>query len=292
MSLTYMIDDHVGTPTAETSPVRSLYPKLKSMTPSPRRTSPLPPYVLSMDGAAGDKQSSPTCQSLNARLGEPEAPLESPDRSHSSSPRPWLDDVVVTKQDPSSTTGRYSESPLKPHVDDGLDSDGERYHSLHVGDMDDSNDESDGDVDLNGAISEYDSAQESLDVEESIELPLEMKVEIDEEDKENDDPNGDRKNAESQSAKDMDMTKGKIKAIDDEGMTVKDDEDEDNGSMKKDAMSTVLRPKSKKRKLRQAPTVFSDEMDEKVDMYAQPAKNDASKQLHRKQKNKNKSRMH
>ncbi|KAF8927669.1 hypothetical protein BGZ47_001995 [Haplosporangium gracile] len=292
MSLTYMIDDHVGTPTAKTSPVRSLYPKLKPMTPSPRRTSPSPPYVLSMDGAADDKRSSPICQSLNVRLEEPEVPLESPDRSHSSSPRPWLDNVIVAKQDPSSTTERYLESPLKPLVDDDLDSDGERYHSLHVGDMDDGNDESDGDVDLNGAISEYDSAQESLDAEESIELPLEMKVEMDAEDKENDDPNGNRKNAESQSIKAIVMAKGKMKAIDDEEMTVKDDSDEDNGSTKKDAMSAVLRPKSKKRKLRQAPTVFSDEMDEKVDMYVQPAKNDASKQLHRKQKNKNKSRMY
>ncbi|KAF9548435.1 hypothetical protein EC957_006651 [Mortierella hygrophila] len=289
MESSRVIDDHIGTPAAKISPVRPIYPKLKSMTPSPRRTSPSRPPVLSKYGAADDKWTNPTWESFDARLEEHEAPLETPDRLRSSWPRPALD-VPMTKLDSSLTTERDREYPLIPHVDDDLDYDGERYHNLQVGDMDDGDDESDGDKDLNGAISEYDSAQESLDTEDSNEFPLETKVEIDAGDKENDDPKS-KKKVEPQSAKAMGKGKGEMKAIDDDELTVKD-EDEDSESMKKDVVMGGLRPKLKKRKLRQAPTVFSDEMDEKVDMFVQPAKNNASKQLHRKQKSKNKSRMH
>ncbi|KAG9071971.1 hypothetical protein KI688_006190 [Linnemannia hyalina] len=290
MELPRAIDDHIGTPAAKISPVRPIYPKLELMTPSPRRTSPSRPPVLSKYGAADDKWTNPTWESFDARLGEHEAPLETPDRLRSSWPRPALD-VPMTKLDPSLTTERDPEYPLISHVDDDLDYDGERYHSRQVGDMD-GDDESDGDKDLNGAISEYDSAQESLDTEDSNEFPLETKAKIDAGDKENDDPKSNKK-VEPQSAKAMGKGKGKgeMKAIDDDELTVKD-EDEDSESMKKDVMMCGLRPKLKKRKLRQAPTVFSDEMDEKVDMYVQPAKNNASKQLHRKLKSKSKSRMH
>lgn len=289
MRLSGVIDDHIGTPEAKISPVRPIYPKLKSMTPSPKRTSPSRPPVLAKDGAADDKWSNPTWESFDARVAE--TPLETHDRLRSSWRHPALD-IPMTKLDPSSTTESDSDYPLRPHVEDDVDYDGERYHSLQVGDMNGGDDESDGDKDLNGAMSEYDSAQESLDTEESIEFPFETEVGIDAEDKENDNPNSNKKKAKSQSAKGMDNGKGKMKAIDDEELTVKDDEDEDSESMKKDVMTGGQRPKSKKRKLRQAPTVFSDEMDEKVDMYVQPARNNASKQLHRKQKNRNKSRMH
>lgn len=227
---------------------------------------------------------------LQADEYETEAPLETPDRLRSSRPRPPFD-IFMAKQNPSSTTERYSEYPQTPHVGD-LDHDDERYQSLQAGNMDYGDDESDGDKDLNGATSEYDSAQESLDTEESIEFPLETKVKINAEDKENDDPNSKMKSAGPQSAMAMGKSMGKMKAIDGDELTVKDDEEEDSESMKKDVMAGGLRPKSKKRKLRQAPTVFLDEMDEKVDMYVQPARNNASKQLHRKQKSKSRSRMH
>ncbi|KAG0295955.1 hypothetical protein BGZ96_010486 [Linnemannia gamsii] len=224
MSLSCTIDDHIGTPAAEMSPVRPLYPNLKSMTPSPRRTSPSPPSIPSKDGVAENKWSSPTSAPSEARMEEPEAAMQSPDRSHSSSPRTSIGVLLKAKQDSLSTKEGYSDQ--RPYVDDDLDFDGEKYHSLYVRDVDGDDEEEveeedDGDKDLNGAISEYDSAQESLDAEESIEFRFEMGGKVDTDDKENGDPKSNRIKLESLWGK---AGMGEMKSTDEEDM-----EDKENG---------------------------------------------------------------
>ncbi|KAF9134585.1 hypothetical protein BGW39_006525 [Mortierella sp. 14UC] len=272
-----LIDDHVGTPVADLSPVRSLYPKLESMTPSPRRgvlslLSPMKGMV------ATEKQTSPSLVSSDARLKEPKARSESPERSRSSPP-PTFDDVFMSTEDPKPT--------LRPQVDDNLDSD-DGKHLGQVGYMD--SDEYDDDKAPNGgATSEYDSAQESLYSDEATEILLEESSEY----KENDDPNVNWRGTElSLSAK----AKGKMRATEpEESMMLKDkDNDEENnenngsGSQKQETKMIVMKPKSKKRKLRQQQTVFAEEMNEHVDMYDQPVK---IKAVPRKHRNKNKGRM-
>ncbi|KAG0375631.1 hypothetical protein BGX24_008851 [Mortierella sp. AD032] len=277
MSTPVLIDDHVGTPMADLSPAGSLYPKLKSTTPSPSRQRLFsPPYPSLEDTATTEKQARPSLVSPDARLREPKARLESPDRSRSSSPLPTLDEVFVSQENPNPTT--------IPHVDDVSDSDdGKRLSQSQVRDLNDG--ESDDDKDLHGgATSEYDSAQESLYSEEAAENPREDITE----DKENDDPNGKRKSTGRWSAK----AEGKKKAIEyDESVMMEEEEDHEDhefGFKKQEAKTASLKPKSKKRKLRQQQTVFAEEMNERVDMFDQPAK---IKAVPRKHKNKSKSKM-
>ncbi|KAG0267887.1 hypothetical protein BGZ95_002721 [Linnemannia exigua] len=273
-----LIDDHVGTPVAELSPVRSLYPKLKSTTPSPSRQRLFSPLSFSLEGATKtEKQNRPSWVSPDARLKEAKARLESPDRSRSSSPLPMPDEIFLSQENPNPTT--------RPYVDDDSESDdGKRMSQRQVGDMND--DEFDDGKDLHGgATSEYDSAQESLYSEEAAENPREDVME----DKENDDPNEKRKSTGQLSAK----TEGKKKATELEESTTKEEEEEDDedhgiGFKKQEANTISVRPKSKKRKLRQQQTVFAEEMNERVDMFDQPA---TIKVAPRKYRNKTKNKM-
>ncbi|KAF9905685.1 hypothetical protein EC991_001359 [Linnemannia zychae] len=269
-----LIDDHVGTPMADLSPVRSLYPKLESMTPSPRRG--LSSFLSPMKGmATSEKQTSPLLAPSGAWVGEPKAHLESPNRSRSSLPPSTTDDIFVSMEDPKPT--------LRPKVDNKLISDDEERLS-QVGYMDGDEYHYDDDKGLNGgATSEYDSAQESLYSDEAPEIPLEDASD----DKENGDPNVDWRNTElSLSAK----AKGKLKSTGHEELMVTKDNDNDEedendriGSQKQETKTVAMKPKSKKRKLRQQQTVFAEEMNERVDMFDQPAK---IKAVPRKHKNK------
>ncbi|KAF9091838.1 hypothetical protein BGX23_004828 [Mortierella sp. AD031] len=271
-SSSFMIDDHVGTRAAETSPVQPLYPKLIPLSLSPPPVSSLSLFARSEAVIANDRSPSlrPTPWSE-----EPGTPLRFPGRRDadekldSLSPLPPPDDIFMDRSD-AEKAGSHSHA--------GVDTDDEFGGVKYEDEYEEG--------ELHGVTSdEYSSAQESWGPweEEANGASKEMIPE----DKENDDPNENRRSVESLSAK----AKAKAKAIEPE--EIKKEEDE---SMTRDSHNVVLKPKSKKRKLRQAATVFGEEMNEEVDMFEQPAKVDTPRLFPKvkpsqKQKHKN-NKMH
>ncbi|KAF9106955.1 hypothetical protein BGX29_007930 [Mortierella sp. GBA35] len=271
-SSSFMIDDHVGTRAAETSPVQPMYPKLIPLSLSPPPVSSLSLFARSEAVIANDRSPSlrPTPWSE-----EPGTPLRFPGRRDadekldSSSLLPPPDDIFMDRSD-AEKAGSHSHA--------GVDTDDEFGGVKYEDEYEEG--------ELHGVTSdEYSSAQESWGPweEEANGASKEMIPE----DKENDDPNENRRSVESLSAK----AKAKAKAIEPE--EIKKEEDE---SMTRDSHNVALKPKSKKRKLRQAATVFGEEMNEEVDMFEQPAKMDTPRlfpkvKSSQKQKHKN-NKMH
>ncbi|KAF9929999.1 hypothetical protein FBU30_001018 [Linnemannia zychae] len=274
-SSVFEIDDHVGTPEAEISPIRSLYPKLDSMTPFPRQRSPSLPLYHSQYLIESNNHFADSSKSSEILTEESLAHVESLDQFHAA----LLLHLRMSKGDPHSRHKPYMnvEYPLKTlesrlSNETGSDSDsGVQWEQCKQ--VEDINMRSGDENDLQGTTSEYDSAQESLDTEDTG-------------GKENDDPNKTIKQL-----SEADEAKMKATEFEEQQIEMKQTgQNQDEGFRTMIEQNTMAvasrRPKSKKRKLRQKSTIFAEEMNETVDMFEQPAKKDPHKFLARKARNK------